>query len=424
VSATVRDPRPPPVAAAPKGRPAVSVQHVSKSFRLPHQQYHTLKERALHPFRSRTIDTLRAVDDASFEIRDGEFFGIVGRNGSGKSTLLKCLAGIYQIDSGELEINGRLSPFIELGVGFNPDLTARDNVIINAIMLGLSRGQARERFDEIIAFAELEEFVDLKLKNYSSGMFVRLAFATAVQVDAEILLIDEVLAVGDASFQRKCFDEFIRLKAAGRTILFVTHDMASVERFCDRAMLLERGHIVDVGEPAVIARKYNELNFKRMRREASELGGPETLRGPPVAEILSARFELADGAPLEAAWQGEQCCVRLDIRFHADAMDPVFAIALRDDRGGMAFAASTQLTHGPTGEFRAGETAVIRVRFTNWLAPGLYRLLASVARDGPQVDPYDARQDISSVMVYAERTGGGAADLPHTFGIERANGAV
>ncbi len=193
----------------------------------------------MHPLRSRCYDVLRAVQDVSIDIARGEFFGIVGRNGSGKSTLLKCLAGIYDIDEGELTVNGRLSPFIELGVGFNPDLTARDNVIINAIMLGLSKKEATARFDDIIAFAELEEFVDLKLKNYSSGMHVRLAFATAVQVDADVLLIDEVLAVGDAAFQQKCFDEFTRLRAEGRTMLFVTHDMGSVERFCDRAMLLD-----------------------------------------------------------------------------------------------------------------------------------------------------------------------------------------
>ncbi len=201
-----------PQPGSDQGLAAVSVRNVSKSFRLPHEHYHTLKERVLHPFRYHSYDVLRAVRDASLEVAPGEFFGIVGRNGSGKSTLLKCLAGIYKIDGGELAIRGRLSPFIELGVGFNPGLTARDNVIINAIMLGLSRKEAVDRFDDIIAFAELEEFVDLNLKNYSSGMYVRLAFATAVQVDADILLIDEVLAVGDAAFQQKCFDEFTRLR--------------------------------------------------------------------------------------------------------------------------------------------------------------------------------------------------------------------
>ena len=243
--------------------PAVTVESLSKRFLLPHQKYSTLKERALHPFRSRTFDTLHAVDDVSFQVAPGEFFGIVGRNGSGKSTLLKCLAGIYLADDGFTSVRGRLSPFIELGVGFNPDLTARDNVVINAIMLGLGRRQARERFDEIIAFAELEEFVDLPLKNYSSGMSVRLGFSVAVQVDADVLLVDEVLAVGDAAFQQKCFEQFHRLKAEGRTIIFVTHDMGAVERFCDRALLMERGRVVALGEPHEIALAYNEANFGR-----------------------------------------------------------------------------------------------------------------------------------------------------------------
>src|SRR5215216_4465021 len=249
------------VPAAPS--PAIEMHDVAKTFRLPHQRYSTLKERALHPLRARTFEELNAVRDVSLAIGEGEFFGIVGRNGSGKSTLLKCLAGIYRPDRGTIDVRGRLSPFIELGVGFNPDLTARDNVLVNAIMLGLSRREAKRRFDDIIAFAELEDFVDLKLKNYSSGMSVRLGFSVAVQVDAEVLLIDEVLAVGDAAFQRKCFDQFERMSAEGRTILFVTHDMGSVERFCDRAMLLEQGRVLELGPPEEIARRYNEVNFGR-----------------------------------------------------------------------------------------------------------------------------------------------------------------
>lgn len=419
VSAIVRDSQPPTTATSPQSGPAVSVQHVSKAFRLPHERYHTLKERALHPFRKRTFDVLRAVDDISFEIRSGEFFGIVGRNGSGKSTLLKCLAGIYDVDSGSLALNGRLSPFIELGVGFNPDLTARDNVVINAVMLGLSRRQARERFDNIVAFAELKEFVDLKLKNYSSGMYVRLAFATAVQVDAEILLIDEVLAVGDASFQQKCFDEFSRLKSAGRTILFVTHDMGSVEHFCDRALLLERGRLVDIGEPASIARQYNELNFHRVREEARHSGeGPETLRRAPVAELRNASFEDPAGAALVTADQGQTCSVRLDVHFHADTEDPIFAVALRSETGQTVFATSTEVRQIETGHFRAGETVAVRMRFENWLGPGRYQLLASVARAGLGADLYDLHAD-SSLIVLAPRAGGGTADFPHDFDIER-----
>ncbi len=376
----------------------------------------------MHPFRSRPADVLQAVDDVSLEIPTGEFFGIVGRNGSGKSTLLKCLAGIYDTDGGTLDVRGRLSPFIELGVGFNPELTARDNAIINAIMLGLSRKQARERFDQIVAFAELEEFMDLKLKNYSSGMQIRLAFSVAIQVDADIVLIDEVLAVGDASFQQKCFEEFARLKAEGRTIVFVTHDMGSVERFCDRAMLMERGRVVSIGDPGSIARQYNELNFRRVRDEARTQGGPQALRRAPVAELLNAWFESPDGEKLVTAAQGSDCWVRMDVRFHADAENPLFAIALRNDLGHTSFAASTQLEYGETGRFVAGQQAVVRVRFENWLAPGRYRLTASISRDGTAADTYDLREDISSLIVHAARSSGGAVDLPHNFKIDRQAG--
>jgi ABC-type polysaccharide/polyol phosphate transport system ATPase subunit len=397
--------------------PAISIGRVTKTFRLPRENVHTLKERALRPLASRTVDVLTAVNDVSLEIHAGEFFGIVGRNGSGKSTLLKCLAGIYDIDDGRMEINGRLSPFIELGVGFNPELTARDNVFVNAIMLGLSRKQVEQRYDAIVTFAELEEFMELKLKNYSSGMQVRLAFAVAIQVDADILLIDEVLAVGDASFQQKCFGEFDRLKSSGKTIVFVTHDMGAVERFCDRALLLERGRVVEIAEPQTIARHYNELNFRRMRREAQEFGGPQTLKEAPVAELTRARFEDGNGEQQFEAMQRDPCWVRLDVYFHAEAVDPIFAIALIDDRGGTAFAASTQITYGPTGRFRAGTTAVVRIRFENWLTPGRYRLTASVARDEVRPEAYDARLEISSLIVHGRRPGGGMVDLPHTFEI-------
>ncbi len=397
---------------------AVSLAHVNKSFHLPHERYHTLKERALRAFRPQRYDELHALRDVTVDIAQGEFFGIVGRNGSGKSTLLKCLAGIYAVDSGQFEIAGRLSPFIELGVGFNPELTARDNVIINAVMLGLSRKEAHERFDDIVAFAELEGYMDLKLKNYSSGMQVRLAFAVAIQVDAEILLIDEVLAVGDAAFQQKCYDQFLSLKRAGRTLLFVTHDMGAVARFCDRAMLLERGRVVDIGDPEAIASQYNDLNFKSMRHEAVEMAGPEKEAGNRVAALAGARFEREDGEPQYECEQGETCWIRMDVFFYTDATDPIFAFTLRDDRDAIAFAASTQLTYGRTGRFQARHTVTIRMRFENWLAPGRYRLLASVARDGSPVIPYHALEDISSIFVYANRSGGGAVDLPNEFEIE------
>ncbi len=397
---------------------AVSLRNVNKAFRLPHQQYNTLKERALHPFRVRSFDVLQAVRDVSVDVVQGEFFGIVGRNGSGKSTLLKCLAGIYDIDDGELNVNGRLSPFIELGVGFNPDLTARDNVIINAIMLGLSRRQARERFDDIIAFAELEDFVDLKLKNYSSGMHVRLAFATAVQVDADILLVDEVLAVGDAAFQQKCFDEFTRLQREGRTMLFVTHDMGAVERFCNRAMLMENGRIVDIGLPESIARQYNQLNFRNARQLPDETASDDQ---PPridaIANVLNAWFETAPGEVAVTVGQGESCSVRMDVEFLAATDDPIFIIALMNETGHTVFSTNTDVQRIPTGHFAAGATTTVRMRFENWLAPGRYRLVASVARAGLGADVFDAHTT-STIIVLADRPGGGVIDMPHTIELE------
>ncbi|HEX3691739.1 MAG TPA: ABC transporter ATP-binding protein [Solirubrobacteraceae bacterium] len=398
------------------GPAAVSALKVSKAFQLPHRQYHTLKERALHPFHSRTFDVLQAVDDVSVEIPEGEFFGIVGRNGSGKSTLLKCLAGIYGIDSGELRVRGRLSPFIELGVGFNTDLTARDNVMINAIMLGLTRRQARERFDEIIAFAELEDFLDLKLKNYSSGMQVRLAFAVAIQVDAEILLIDEVLAVGDAAFQQKCFDEFHRLKKAGRTIIFVTHDMSSVQRFCNRAMLLEKGRMIELGDPATIARRYNELNFGRAVHQV-EQPVRANAASRREADIVDGWFEDPDGVRIAAVAHGEPCCACLEVHFNEMLTDPIFGITLRNDVGHTVFATTTALDHGPTGTFRADENAVVRMRFENWLTPSRYSLTPSVAQNGRGDNAIDLREDVATLLVHGGHFTGGVANFPHGFEI-------
>jgi ABC-type polysaccharide/polyol phosphate transport system ATPase subunit len=396
---------------------AISVQGLSKAFRLPHHRYTTLKERILHPLSSSTYDVLQAVDDVAFDVAPGEFFGIVGRNGSGKSTLLKCIAGIYDIDAGSIEVDGRLAPFIELGVGFNPELTARDNVVLNAIMLGLSRRQARERFDEMIAFAELEDFVDLKLKNYSSGMHVRLAFSIAVQVDADALLVDEVLAVGDASFQQKCFDKFHELKAAGRTIVLVTHDMGAVQRFCDRAMLLERGELVAIGEPESIARKYMEVNFGRVVGGTQAAGG-ERFGDHAAAEISDAWFEDSDGQRIVSAAQGEPCRICFEVAIREALNDPVFAVTLRNEARQTVFATSSEWQLDATGSFAAGDVAHVRIDFQNWLAASRYALTPSVLRAGGG-DALDVREDLAHLLVHAARASGGVADLPHGFAVER-----
>ena len=397
---------------------AVFVEGAYKTFRIPHQQYHTLKERALHPFRSRTYDDLHALNDVSVAVQPGEFFGIVGRNGSGKSTLLKCLAGIYELDGGRIGIDGRLSPFIELGVGFNPDLAARDNVLINGVMLGLSRAEARRRFDAIIEFAELEEFVDLKLKNYSSGMAVRLGFSVATQVDADILLVDEVLAVGDAAFQQKCYEAFQRMKEEGKTILLVTHDMGLVEHFCDRAMLLERGEMLALGEPREIGRLYHKVNFGRLVHEEA---APES-QGTP-AEITGAWYETGGERIAEIA-QGEPLEICVSVQFNEEITDPVFAVTLRNEVGHTVFATSTQWTDAHTGRFEAGETVTVRTRLDAWFAPSRYSLSPSVALAGSGANALDLREDLTSIIVHSTRMSGGIVDPPHTVHVERTGAAV
>jgi ABC-type polysaccharide/polyol phosphate transport system ATPase subunit len=394
--------------------PAVEVRELSKTFRLPHQRYSTLKERALHPFAARSHDSLHALEELSFDVRQGEFFGIVGRNGSGKSTLLKCLAGIYAADAGEIEVVGRLSPFIELGVGFNPDLTARDNVLINAIMLGLTRREARRRFDEIIEFAELGDFVDLKLKNYSSGMSVRLGFSVAIQVDADVILVDEVLAVGDAAFQRKCFEEFERLRGEGRTILFVTHDMSSVERFCDRAMLIEKGRLLEIGAPADIARHYNEVNFGQVPADSSPVAG---ILGDE-ARVGSAWCENDRGETVPASLYGDTLTVCMEVEFVREVGNAVFGVVFRNEVRHTTFV-PTSGNHPVPGPFAPGEKLLIRLTFQNWLAMSRYTLTPTLGTLDPDYRLLDQREDVASLVVDSPLRTGGTVDIPSSFEMER-----
>jgi ABC-type polysaccharide/polyol phosphate transport system ATPase subunit len=404
--------------------PAVAAIGLDKTFLLPREKVHTLKERALHPLRRTTTDELRALRDVSFAVEHGEFFGIVGRNGSGKSTLLKCLAGIYGVDNGEIYVNGRLSTFIELGVGFNMELAARDNATLNAIMLGLTRAQAEERYQRILDFSELHEFEDLKLKNYSSGMLVRLAFSVMIQVDADILLIDEVLAVGDASFQQKCFDEFNRLRDERRTVLFVTHDMPAVQRFCDRALLLERGEVVTLDAAERVAKRYFDLNFNKADTAAEKVSADETppRRGDGSAEILEGWFENDRGERADGVAQGAPCTLCVRVRFHDDVRDPHFGVTLIDGEHHLVFAASSVWDAQATGQFAPSESVTLRVTFENWLAPGRYYAAASIARRGSGQDVLDYRDQLVSLIVSGTRPGGGLVDLPHELVIERSAG--
>lgn len=239
---------------------AISVKNLHKSFRLPTEQAFGLKQAFFNRLRGiKGYTEQKVLKGLDFEIKKGEFVGIVGRNGSGKSTLLKILAGIYYPEKGEITVNGTLVPFIELGVGFNPELTGRENVYMNGALLGFSNEEMDKMYNDIWKFAELEKFQDQKLKNYSSGMQVRLAFSIAIRARGDILLLDEVLAVGDAAFQKKCNDYFASLKDKKQTVILVTHSMENVKKFCTRAILIEDGKIIEDGNPIEVANKYTKM---------------------------------------------------------------------------------------------------------------------------------------------------------------------
>jgi ABC-type polysaccharide/polyol phosphate transport system ATPase subunit len=405
----------------PEAGPAVEVEALSKTFRLPQERVHTLKERALHPLRRTRWDVLRALREVSFAVEPGEFFGIMGRNGSGKSTLLKCIAGIYRADAGRILLRGRMSPFIELGVGFNPDLPARDNVQINAIMLGLSPAEARARFESVVEYAELEDFVDLKLKNYSSGMHVRLAFAVMVQVDADILLIDEVLAVGDAAFQQKCHETLHQRRQEGKTILFVTHDMNTIEQVCDRAMLLEHGRVLDVAEPRRIARGYNEINFRGAAGAPGRVGAGRA--GDGGAAILDAWFEDAAGRRVPVLEQGRPCSFHALVEMRAPASRPVLGFVLADEQHRRIFATTTAWSGTDTGDFQAGERVEMAVSFDCVLAPGRYFASPMVSHEGTGARVMDLREELVSVVVTGSRRGG-IVELPHEISLRREVGEL
>lgn len=289
---------------------AIRVEGVYKSFRLPHDQHSGIKQVVLNIFKKnkkRGYEIQHVLNGVSFEIKKGEFFGIVGRNGSGKSTLLKLLSGIYRPDAGKVSISGSLTPFIELGVGFNPELTGRENVFLNGALLGFSRKQMESMYGDIVSFSELERFMDQKLKNYSSGMQVRLAFSIAIRSNTDILILDEVLAVGDSAFQQKCFDYFSSLKHTGKTVVLVSHSMASIERFCTRALLLEKGEVVSIGNSSTIAYEYENLFIDDSNKELLKKSGQKTKANQArTADVLEVEVSISQGGKEVAAVQAQK----------------------------------------------------------------------------------------------------------------------
>jgi ABC-2 type transport system ATP-binding protein len=398
--------------AARGAAPVIEVEAIAKTFRIPTHRVETLKERVVRPFSRGDFRELRALREISFDVQRGEFFGIVGRNGSGKSTLLKILASIYSTEQGEVRISGQVAPFIELGVGFDPDLTAVENVVLNGVMIGLSKREAERRLDSVLEFAELEDFVDLKLKNYSSGMLVRLAFSVMIQSDAEILLIDEVLAVGDAAFQQKCIDSFYEMHEAGRTIVLVTHDMSQVERFCDRVLLLRRGRIELLGEPAEVASRYLELNFEDRSAEQEPAGAPDqaALETPAQVRVVDAWLE-SGGRRCENVEHGEE--VELHARFEAlaEVPGPSFALMVATAGGVDVFGFGAGLQASSRDVIPPGECVEVRARFANRLASGRYFVKCWVARNHNGDDQVLHSPNVLDFVVFGTEPVSGLVDL-------------
>jgi len=396
----------------------IEARELEKAFRIPVHRIDSFKERLVHPLTRPEYRTLEALRKVSFDVHRGEFFGIVGRNGSGKSTLLKILASIYRADSGSIRMGGRPAPFIELGVGFNMELTARENVTLNGVMMGLSQREARRRLAAVLDFAELEEFVDLKLKNYSSGMLVRLAFSVMIQAEADILLIDEVLAVGDAAFRQKCRDVFQGMRDSNRTVVLVTHDMSSVQSFCDRAMLLDNGDLREIGDPEEVSEQYLRMNFAKRR---ISIGGEKEVELVPelLARVSEAWLENERGERIENVEVGEPIRLRATIEARVDMAGPAFGLQFSNADGVQIFGLSGSLAEDAEDEvLRAGHQARISATVENPLRPGRYTVVcwATVARDSEETAHQTMK--LLQFVVFGIEGGPGIVSVPGELGVE------
>lgn len=355
---------------------AIKVENVSKNFKLPHEKVNSVKSLFVNPFRGREqmkTETQHALHGIDFEVKKGEFFGIVGRNGSGKSTLLKIIAGIYQPTKGSVTVNGRLVPFIELGVGFNPELTGRENVYLNGALMGFSNQEVDQKYDAIVEFAELERFMDQTLKNYSSGMQVRLAFSVAtILADSDVLLIDEVLAVGDAAFQRKCFDYFRTLKKLKKTVIFVSHDMSAVREYCDRCILIDKAETLYMGSPEVAAEKYiklfNNTEVKKTKRtDKTDRWGLGDARVEDV--VVTPNLEAIN--------------FKTTVKFLDNIDEPIIGFGIKNTAGQLLCGTNSKILKTRLGDYRRGDYVTLEWSVPNIFGDDTYILETAVThRDG------------------------------------------
>lgn len=362
-------------------QPAVVVKNVSKSFKIPLDKSSGIKQHIVNIFKSkRGYREFQALKDVSFEIKKGEFFGIVGRNGSGKSTLLKTIAGIYAPDEGLVQVNGSLTPFIELGVGFSPELSGRENVFLNGALLGFSKQEMEAMYDEIVDFAELHDFMEERLKNYSSGMQVRLAFSIAIRANTDILLLDEVLAVGDANFQQKCFDYFGSLVKTEKTVILVSHDIEALRAFCSRCALVEKGKLVMVGATEEVIKRYKSISSQELEniednKKAAIKSADEHGKKVVIEKVIP---EDNNGEKKIVFSPGEVIGIGICLNVTQTIQDPVVGLLVTDSRGYPILATNTQLLGYKFDFLNKGKVVNISFRFPNYLTDGQYTISCAV----------------------------------------------
>lgn len=381
---------------------AISVSHLYKSFKLPHEKSSSIKSLVTSPFKRRSFEKQEVLNDIDFEVKKGEFFGIVGRNGSGKSTLLKLLAGIYSPNKGTIKINGKLTPFIELGVGFNPELTGRENVFLNGALLGFNRKEMNAMYAEIVEFAELEKFMDQKLKNYSSGMQVRLAFSIAIQAQSDILLLDEVLAVGDAAFQKKCFDYFMLLKKNKQTVILVTHDMSAVRQYCDSAIMINEGKIIHQGTPEDIARSYQKLFSDEIQKNIkgpddnyeNRWGTGKLLADKPVLKISASMITISCAFVAQT-----------------ELPSPILGFTVYGPSGNNMFEGNTKRQKIKVNKLSKDDVVEIKWEIPQILTSGTYSLTVACC-DESATEFYDWYDDAGSFIIDNEGNTAGIVDPP------------
>lgn len=400
---------------------AIKVDHVSKTFRLPHEKNNSIKG-ALINFRGqkKTFEKQRVLDDVSFEIKKGEFFGIVGRNGSGKSTLLKMLAGIYAPSNGSIQVNGKLTPFIELGVGFNPELTGRENVYLNGSLLGFSRKEMTAMYDDIVEFAELEKFMDQKLKNYSSGMQVRLAFSIAIRAQGDILVLDEVLAVGDALFQKKCYDYFKQLKKNKKTVVFVSHDSGALEEYCSEGILIESGRIVYSGNISKVVKEYTDI-LNKTEQKTNPQQTKKNRWGNGKATIIKTHLSKVQKSSRVYDEGETNVGIRLTFKANQDILSPVAGITISDLAGQIIFQSNTLWTKKNLRDLKAQETVEINWQIPNCFNTGKYSVSPAIS-DSAGIEVLDWYEDACIFEVQKQQKSHGLINVEHSLKVVYGNG--